>query len=63
MIERILSANRAIALSEMGFIITTDVINKNRVPMVGKKVGKIFGPPNEIFGTINSIFYLKKLLL
>ena len=63
MIERILSANRAIALSEMGFIITTDVINKDRVPMVGKKVGKIFGSPNEIFGTINSIFYLKKLLL
>ena len=63
MIERILSANRAIALSEMGFIITTDVINKDRVPMVGKKVGKIFGPPNKIFGTINSIFYLKKLLL
>ena len=63
MIERILSANRAIALSEMGFIITTDVINKDRVPMVGKKVGKVFGSPNEIFGTINSIFYLKKLLL
>ena len=63
MIERILSANRAIALSEMGFIITTDVINKDRVPLLGKKVGKIFGPPNEIFGTINSIFYLKKLLL
>ena len=63
MIERILSANRAIALSEMGFIITTDVINKDRVPMVGKKVGKIFGSPNEIFRTINSIFYLKKLLL